>query len=94
MRLLLGGIPLGCDNIGDEAILECVVAMLRRLAEAEARLQKTLQDIDKNWLDSIDSIDLIDSIDSIEKKAPRQRRLSRRAPTVGRKSKTAPRSRA
>lgn len=31
MRLLLGGIPLGCDNIGDEAILECVVAMLRRL---------------------------------------------------------------
>ena len=48
MRLLLGGIPLGCDNIGDEAILECVVAMLRRLAEAEARLQKTLQDIDKN----------------------------------------------
>ena len=29
MKLLLGGIPLGCDNIGDEAILACVVRMLR-----------------------------------------------------------------
>lgn len=29
MRILLGGIPLGCDNIGDEAILACVVRMLR-----------------------------------------------------------------
>ena len=29
MRILLGGIPLGCDNIGDEAILACVVKMLR-----------------------------------------------------------------
>lgn len=28
-RILLGGIPLGCDNIGDEAILACVVRMLR-----------------------------------------------------------------
>ena len=30
MRIFLGGIPLGCDNIGDEAILESVVGMLRR----------------------------------------------------------------
>ena len=29
LRILLGGIPLGCDNIGDEAILACVVRMLR-----------------------------------------------------------------
>ena len=36
MRILLGGIPLGCDNIGDEAILACVVRMLREdLPDAE-----------------------------------------------------------
>ena len=29
MKLLLGGIPLGCDNIGDEAIVACVVQMLK-----------------------------------------------------------------
>lgn len=29
MRILLGGIPLGCNNIGDEAIVGCVAAMLR-----------------------------------------------------------------
>lgn len=29
-RILLGGIPLGCDNIGDEAIIACVVSMLKR----------------------------------------------------------------
>lgn len=29
MRVLLGGIPLGCDNIGDEAIVACVVRMLK-----------------------------------------------------------------
>ena len=29
LRILLGGIPLGCDNIGDEAIIACVVRMLR-----------------------------------------------------------------
>ena len=31
MRILLGGVPLGCDNIGDEAIVGCVVDLLRRL---------------------------------------------------------------
>ena len=31
MKILLGGIPLGCDNIGDEAIIACVV---RRLKES------------------------------------------------------------
>lgn len=30
MKVLLGGIPLGCDNIGDEAIIACVVKMLRQ----------------------------------------------------------------
>ena len=30
MKILLGGIPLGCDNIGDEAILAGVVGMLRK----------------------------------------------------------------
>ena len=29
MRILLGGIPLGCDNIGDEAIIAAVVKMLK-----------------------------------------------------------------
>lgn len=29
MKVFLGGVPFGCDNIGDEAILESVVAMLR-----------------------------------------------------------------
>lgn len=31
MKILLGGVPLGCDNIGDEAIIACVVDLLRRL---------------------------------------------------------------
>ncbi len=31
MKILLGGIPLGCNNIGDEAILGCVVRLLRKL---------------------------------------------------------------
>jgi len=29
MKILLGGIPLGCDNIGDEAIIASVVKMLK-----------------------------------------------------------------
>lgn len=32
MKILLGGIPLGCDNIGDEAILSCVIGIVRRLS--------------------------------------------------------------
>ena len=28
-KILLGGIPLGCDNIGDEAIIACVARMLK-----------------------------------------------------------------
>lgn len=31
MKILLGGVPLGCDNIGDEAIVGCVVRLLRQL---------------------------------------------------------------
>ncbi len=31
MKLLLGGVPLGCDNIGDEAIIASVVTLLRTL---------------------------------------------------------------
>ena len=31
MRILLGGVPLGCDNIGDEAIVGSVAALLRKL---------------------------------------------------------------
>ncbi len=31
MKLLLGGVPLGCDNIGDEAIVGCAVDLLRQL---------------------------------------------------------------
>jgi len=29
VKILLGGIPLGCDNIGDEAIVACVVKLLK-----------------------------------------------------------------
>ena len=36
MKILLGGVPFGCDNIGDEAILASVVQTLREaLPEAE-----------------------------------------------------------
>lgn len=28
-RILIGGVPFGCDNVGDEAILECGVAIIR-----------------------------------------------------------------
>lgn len=39
LKILLGGIPLGCDNIGDEAILGCFTSLVRRLApRAEHRL--------------------------------------------------------
>ena len=31
MKILLGGVPLGCDNIGDEAIVGCVTGLLREL---------------------------------------------------------------
>jgi len=31
LNILLGGIPLGCNNIGDEAILACVVQIFRDL---------------------------------------------------------------
>ena len=30
-RILLGGVPLGCDNVGDEAIITCVVKLLKSL---------------------------------------------------------------
>ena len=30
MKILLGGVPFGCDNIGDEAILASVVGVFRR----------------------------------------------------------------
>ena len=29
VRILLAGVPFGCDNIGDEAILDGVVSLLR-----------------------------------------------------------------
>lgn len=35
-KIFLGGIPLGCDNIGDEAILACVIGLLReKLGDVE-----------------------------------------------------------
>ena len=30
MKILLGGVPFGSGNIGDEAILNCVVSIFRR----------------------------------------------------------------
>ncbi len=32
LKILVGGVPFGCDNVGDEAILECGVAILREAA--------------------------------------------------------------
>ena len=31
MRILLAGVPFGCDNVGDEAILECAVGIFREV---------------------------------------------------------------
>lgn len=31
MRILLGGVPFGCENVGDEAILECAVQIFREV---------------------------------------------------------------
>ncbi len=31
LRILLGGIPLGCDNVGDEAIIACAVGCFREM---------------------------------------------------------------
>ncbi len=36
MKILLGGVPFGCDNIGDEAILASVIGLVREICpEAE-----------------------------------------------------------
>ena len=43
MKLLLGGVPLGCDNIGDEAIIACVVKLIKGLAH-DADLTVCTQD--------------------------------------------------
>ena len=32
MKILLGGVPFGCDNIGDEAILASVIGLVRGIA--------------------------------------------------------------
>ena len=32
MKILLGGVPFGCDNIGDEAILASVIGLIRRIS--------------------------------------------------------------
>ena len=34
MKILLGGVPFGRNNVGDEAILECVVGMIREVCPA------------------------------------------------------------
>ena len=31
MRILLAGVPFGCENVGDEAILECAVGIFREV---------------------------------------------------------------
>ena len=30
IKFFLGSVPFGCDNIGDEAILEAIIQILRR----------------------------------------------------------------
>lgn len=34
MKILLGGVPFGRNNVGDEAILECIVGMVREICPA------------------------------------------------------------
>jgi len=43
MKILLGGVPLGCDNIGDEAIVGCVVGLLRKIVP-ESRITVCTRD--------------------------------------------------
>ncbi len=43
MKILLGGIPLGCNNIGDEAILACVIRIFRQ-ARPDAELVGSTRD--------------------------------------------------
>lgn len=31
MKILIGGVPFGCNNVGDEAILECAIKILRQV---------------------------------------------------------------
>lgn len=38
MKILLGGIPLGCNNIGDEAIIACVVDIFKRMYPADTQI--------------------------------------------------------
>jgi polysaccharide pyruvyl transferase WcaK-like protein len=42
-RILIGGVPFGCDNVGDEAILECIVGILRHDCP-DARLSVSTND--------------------------------------------------
>lgn len=51
MRILLGGIPLGCDNVGDEAIISCVVGIFRRVApQAELSVSTARPEATAAWL--------------------------------------------
>jgi len=43
MRILLAGVPFGCDNVGDEAILECAVAIFREVCP-EAHITASTRD--------------------------------------------------
>ena len=50
LKILLGGIPLGCDNIGDEAIIACVVKMLK---ESLPGVQLTVATADRSTADRL-----------------------------------------
>lgn len=43
MRILLAGVPFGCDNVGDEAILECAAGIFRKAAP-DARITVSTRD--------------------------------------------------
>ena len=43
MNILVGGVPFGRNNVGDEAILECVVKLLQKL-RPDARLTVSTDD--------------------------------------------------
>jgi polysaccharide pyruvyl transferase WcaK-like protein len=43
VRILLAGVPFGCDNVGDEAILACAVAIFKKAAP-QARITVSTSD--------------------------------------------------
>lgn len=52
LRVLVGGVPFGCDNIGDEAILKANVDILREVTDGNVSITVATgaQDYTRSWL--------------------------------------------